>query len=95
MATLMKLDGTTQEIKPADPKRGFTLEELYALIGCEMVELVYLDDDRLMLLDEEGKLQDGWQGRVNRPATDLFLKGRAGFDVIVGNVVVCNGAEFK
>ena len=33
-----------------------TLQELYDLIGCDLVELVQLDRDIIMVVDEEGKL---------------------------------------
>ena len=35
-----------------------TLQELYDLIGCDLVELVQLDRDIIMAIDEEGKLKE-------------------------------------
>ena len=35
-----------------------TLQELYDLIGCDLVELVQLDRDIIMVVDEEGKLKE-------------------------------------
>ena len=35
-----------------------TLQELYNLIGCELVELVQLDRGIIMAVDEEGKLKE-------------------------------------
>ena len=35
-----------------------TLQELYDLIGCDLVELVQLDRGIIMAVDEEGKLKE-------------------------------------
>ena len=35
-----------------------TLEELYSIIGCDLVELVQIDRDMVMVVDEEGKCKD-------------------------------------
>ena len=32
-----------------------TLDELYSIIGCDLVELVQIDADMVMVVDEEGK----------------------------------------
>ena len=35
-----------------------TLQELYELIGCDLVELIQLDRGIIMVVDEEGKLKE-------------------------------------
>ena len=35
-----------------------TLQELYEIIGCDLVELVQIDRDMVMVVDEEGKCKD-------------------------------------
>ena len=40
MAKLLTTAGETKEVQPASVKRGFTLKELYSLIGCDLVEVV-------------------------------------------------------
>ena len=35
-----------------------TLEELYEIIGCDLVELIQIDADMVMVVDEEGKCKD-------------------------------------
>ena len=35
-----------------------TLQELYDLIGCDLVELIQLDRGIIMVVDEEGKLKE-------------------------------------
>ena len=48
---------TVTEIELAkNPNR--TLEELYSIIGCDLVELVQIDRDMVMVVDEEGKCKD-------------------------------------
>ena len=35
-----------------------TLDELYKIIGCDLVELVQIDADMVMVCDEEGKCKE-------------------------------------
>ena len=35
-----------------------TFQELYSLIGCDIVELIQLDEDIILVIDEEGKCKD-------------------------------------
>ena len=35
-----------------------TLQELYEIIGCDLVELVQIDRDMVLICDEEGKCKD-------------------------------------
>ena len=44
-----------------------TLQELYDLIGCDLVELIQLDRGIIMAIDEEGKLKEV-KGGVWSPA---------------------------
>jgi len=66
--------GDIHEITPIDPAKGFQLKELYAMLQCDMVEVVELHDGRLMIIDEESKLKDN--PTINQKATELFQKGR-------------------
>lgn len=73
-ALLLKADGTQQVIMPADPKKGFTLQECYKLMNCTIIETRELFDGRTLILDEEGKFKDDF--KVNQAATKLYRKGR-------------------
>ena len=96
MATLLKIDGTKTEVSPKNKRNGFTLQEVYDLIGCRMVELVGpMDDDRCMLVDEEGKLKQGWETRINSQATNMYRTRFGISDVIVGNALLVTNKEFK
>lgn len=96
MATLIKVDGTKTEVFPENKKRGFTLKEAYKLMSCSMVELVGpMEDGRCMLVDEEGKLKEGWKSRINSEATRLFQTRFGAYDVIVGDVLLVTDKEFQ
>ena len=98
MATLLKVDGTKEEITPKDGE-SFSIEELWTIIGgyIEMVDLSWLkktgqiDPDieaAYMIVDEEGKLK---RLPVNEAATKIVL----GRDVIAGPALLCSNKEFK
>lgn len=96
MATLLKIDGTTKEVQPRNKKHGFTLDELYSLLDCSLIEAVGpMDDGRLMICDEEGKLKEGWGERINALATHEYRVKYGPIDVIVGNALLVNNKEFK
>ena len=56
MAQIIKSNGET---KTVEPKNGtdFKLEELQAIVG-GYVQIAYLRDDEIMVMDEEGRLKD-------------------------------------
>ena len=82
MAQIIK---TTGEIIETEPSNGtdFSLTELQAVVG-GFIEVVHLPDGRLMVVNEEGKL-NGLP--VNPKASELYP------DIIVGDVLVCEYYE--
>lgn len=82
MAQIIK---TTGEIIETEPSNGtdFSLTELQAVVG-GFIEVVYLPDGRLMVVNEEGKL-NGLP--INEKASELYP------DLIVGDVLVCEYYE--
>lgn len=93
MAKLIKTDGTEIEVAPKNPRKGFTCAELYELIGCETVESVGPNfKGELMICDEEGKFKGL---KVNQKATEWYWSSFGPYDVILGNVVICNKRQFK
>lgn len=91
MATILRTNGTQEEVSPANGT-DFQLDEVKAIVA-GWVEVVGLYDGRIMLLNEEGKLQDMLP---NQAATILFNQGgRMWYDVIVGDVLVCEDKEFR
>lgn len=84
-AQFISTDGTYKTIKPANGS-DFTLEELYNLIGCDLIEVVSLDGDKIMIVDEEGLLKGS---RINHEASAICLAH------IVGNAVFCPSDMLK
>ena len=82
---LLRADGTRQPLPPANGKT-FTLAELQGAVGGD-IELVYLGDDLVMVVNENGKLLNLAQNELAtwtaQPGLYLFLD-----DVIVGDAVV-------
>lgn len=93
MATLIKADGTEQEIHPKEKFFRFH-GELYPLIApqSEMIQAIHLADGRVMFMDEEGKAP--WAVEFNEKATHLLHQaGGLPSDFIVGDVVICTPQE--
>ena len=89
MATLLKADGTSEEVMAG--KGQFSLKEMYELIGCELVEVVYLADGKTMWIDEEGKFK---QHELNHLATNhLHRAGGSHTDYVAGNALICKDGE--
>lgn len=95
MATIIKTDGTKQEVTPANGK-DFKLAEMYQHIGngCDMVQAINLADGRMMWMDEESKLK-ATPPPANREATVLLAKaGGMPGDVVLGNVLSVRGERY-
>ena len=86
--TLIKSNGA--EIPVHSEKENFSLEEMYSLIGCEMVQVIYLADGKVMWLDEEAKLKVPNQDNMpNLKATILLREaGCIPGDIVLGNVLI-------
>ena len=56
----VKIDPVSRMVMEVDLKKNpnRTLDELYEIIGCDLVELVQIDRDMVMVVDEEGKCKD-------------------------------------
>ena len=98
-----KLIKTTGEVIEVTPRNGtdFKLNELYELLGCQTIEVIYLnnpgeDEDDIMIGDEEGRLIDEpWR---NVEATKIYQESWAGFmgvSDIVGDVILCKSKMLK
>jgi len=98
MATLIQPDGTETTVTPKDTANGFTLDELYALLGCESIEIPCRDaaTDRVMVIDEEGKLRAGGPRPMNRKATYVLMAagGMTG-DYIAGPALLATDQEVQ
>ncbi len=89
---------TGTESKPVSPADGrkFTREELYKLLDCRTIEVVFMPGSGLIIIiDGEGKLK---QRPSNAPATVLWnelVPGAASYDYIAGPCVVCPTAMLR
>ena len=81
---IYKVDGTIEKVTTdAD---NVTLEELYKAIDTDIVEVCYLAENMLFILDENGKLKGS---KMNEKATKLFYEKTKRYDdCIVGNAVL-------
>lgn len=56
------IDPFKDEIKeidiPIDENKQFHFKDIYPILDCDMVEFVYLDKKRILIVDEEGLLKD-------------------------------------
>lgn len=88
-AVLYKEDGTCQEAPdPKNPKRGYSLAELYDILQCRTIERVQLPGfpEQVLVVDEEGLI---FRLKINPLASAL-----AG-QTIVGLALVCPKVWFK
>ena len=86
MATIFHTDGTREKVSPANGS-DFRLEEMQRMVG-GIIEIVYFEDNTVMVINEEGKLLGL---PLNMDATVIF---RAHYpdsnDYIVGDALVCS-----
>ena len=96
MATLLKVDGTTQQVRP---ERGskFTLEELQGYVG-GYIEILHLDimDVRrrslMLIINEEGKLNNLHPNDWTTCLFDVFSKPLVS-DYIAGPALLVDSSE--
>lgn len=91
MALAIRPDGAEAVVFPKG--KHFTLDEMYSIIGCDMVQMVVLDDGRLMWCDEEAKLKRELPA-VNHVATWLYWKaGGIPGSPVLGTVLITEEGE--
>jgi hypothetical protein len=89
----IKADGSMVAVKPQNAKKGYSLNDLYTMLNCSMVEVVYPRNppkeikDAIMICDEEALI--GEPKPYNHAASVI-----AGFS-IVGDVLLCASKNFK
>lgn len=90
-AKLLLADGRSSEIMPKNGKH-FSLEECYAIIDCQTIEVVALGDGMMLIVDEEGLLKAN--PKVNALATQLAREAGTA-EGIVGNAIWCPSRMLK
>jgi hypothetical protein len=93
-AALLKTNGEEETITPENGT-DFKIEELYTLLSCKMIEVVYSQCSAtrrrgmILIIDEEGKLC----GKpINDQATEIYS---APFDYVVGDAIFCHTDMLK
>ncbi len=83
--------GLLQRVMPLNDV--FSLMEIRLILDCRMIEIITLENDRLLLLDEEGKLKKHY---INPLATVLLHRaGGALSDYIAGTVMIISKDKIK
>ena len=88
MAKLFKVDGTVENVMPANGT-DFTLEELQKMVG-GLIQVVPVFRTKLIVVDEEGRLKNYKHNVI----ASLLVAGQVKGD-IVGDMLLCSRAEFK
>ena len=74
----VKIDPINRTVTEIDLKKNpnNTLQELYEIIGCDLVELVQIDRDMVMVVNEEGKCKSV-QGAFTFIGSGIIIAGTA------------------
>lgn len=89
MATIFKIDGKIEIIKPANGT-DFSLNEMKEIVN-GYIEILPIGENLLMVCNEEGKLMGL---PVNENAT-LAVLGYGIIDIIAGDVLICRTDEIR
>jgi hypothetical protein len=79
-------------VYPKDLAKGFSLEELHELLGCDCVGVVGITDGSRLVVDDDGRAK---RLPLNFRATVLYQEGRGTGWAIVGDVVVGHPTEIR
>ena len=90
MAKLIKAAGAISEVEPQN-SQFFELEELQKLVG-GFIEIIDLGNDELMVVNEEGKLNDL---PYNFCATQMYQRSTRALDYIAGDALVCLSNQIR
>lgn len=95
-AVRIRVDGVVENITPMNGS-DFSLEEMYKLIGQDIIDFVYLPNDKLLIVDDEGfyrvPLHINWI--ATRILSELYLMANQRPTFIFGNVLLVNSKQVK
>ena len=91
-ALFIPVEGDIKEIEPKNGK-SFVLEEVYELLGIDLVEVVYFpnDADKIMLVDEEGMHKKEVNPRASRICSDCYMS----LCTIFGDALIVFNNQFE
>jgi len=88
MAKIIRVNGQTEEVEPADGK-VFSLKEMQEIVG-GWIEIIYLRDCRVVVVNEEGRIR----GLQHNESASQITVGQV-FGNIVGDALVCSKLQLK
>ena len=92
MAEIIRTDGTVKPVSPTAKDGTFEMAHLQGIVGGYFA-IIYLDDDRVMVVHESGHLEGLDHNEV---ASEMANEGRDGVPyTLVGNVLYCTRAEVE
>jgi hypothetical protein len=75
-------------------KGEFTLDSLYEILDCEMIEVVNLKDDLILICDEEALYKV--YPVVNMIATKMYQEACGSTEVgIIGRCIICQSSKLS
>ena len=86
----LKSNGEKIIVKPENGK-DFKYEELRNFVG-GYIETVYLKNNEIMIVNEEGKINDL---DINENATNVYIQSYGVMDIIVGDVLLTKIKNIK
>jgi hypothetical protein len=91
MAELITTEGITTKVSAKTNE--FTLDEIRSLLSCSMVQIITLEDGRIMWIDEEGKLKPHFEN----PVATILLHAAGGMldDYIAGPALITDFSEVQ
>lgn len=95
-AVRIRVDGVIENIAPINGS-DFCLQEMYNLIGQDIIDLVYLPNDKILVVDDEGvyrvPLNINWV--ATRILSEQFLSVNRKPIFIFGDVLLVNNEQIK
>lgn len=95
-AVRISVDGIVDNIAPRNGV-DFKLNEMYNLMGCDIVEHVYLPNNKLLIVDEEGMyripLEVNWM--ATRILSEVAISAGHSPSFIFGDVLLVNSEQVK
>lgn len=93
----IRTDGSVTEIEPKDKEEGYRLQEMYEMCNADIVEFIYLPEEKIMVVDEHGALKRDKKinGEATRLVASLVLKQGGDPFFIFGDVMLVNDNNIK
>lgn len=91
MATIYRENGEKIQAEPANGLK-FSGEEVSGLLHSDSLEVIFLKDDMIMIIDKDAKLKrdvNPWATRIFHTSLRMNI-----YECIRGDALVCKSSEF-